>query len=293
MKITIAGSLGNIGRPLAKNLVAEGHEVTVISSTAAREAEIKALGATAAIGFVSDAGFLTNAFAGADAVFTMTPPNLGGSNVIENTTLAGKAFATAIKQSGVKRVVLLSSIGADLPTGNGPIAGLHNIEQLYSELNDVWVTYLRAGYFYTNFYNDMPMIKGANIMGGNFPADAQLPLVHPEDIAVAAAEELQQALIGTDNVRYIVSDVKTAADVAKTIGMAISKPELPWIEFTDEQSMQGMLQAGLPEEIAALYTEMGSGLRNGTIASDFINTNAPVTGKIKLDDFAKEFAAKF
>ncbi|MEN2399034.1 NAD(P)H-binding protein [Flavobacterium sp. MC2016-06] len=291
MKIILSGSLGNIGKPLAKQLIDAGHNVVVISSNVDRKSAIEDLGAHAAIGSVNNASFLAETFAGADAVFAMTPPNLGGSNVIGNTVEAGKAFAEAIENAAVKRVVMLSSIGADLPNGTGPIAGLYHIEKLYEKLNTS-VTFLRAGYFYINFYNDIPMIKGAGIMGANFPSDLQIPLVHPEDIANAVAEELQKVTSGK-NVRYIISDVRTPSEIAKTLGTAIDKPELPWIEFTDEQSLGGMIQAGLPEEIAGLYTEMGAGLRSGKIAEDFLQSNASVDGKIKLEDFAKEFASKF
>lgn len=292
MKIIITGSLGNIGKPLTKKLVAAGHDITVISSNAARTAAIENLGAHANIGSVTDTAFLKQAFTGADAVFAMTPPNLGGSNVIVNTINAGKSYAAAIQEAGVKHVVMLSSVGADFPDGTGPIAGLHHIEQLYHNLHDVAVTFLRAGYFYTNFYNDVPLIKGAGIIGGNYPADYSTPLVHPEDIATAAAEELQRKATGT-NVRYIVGDVRKPADFAKVLGTAIGKPELPWVEFTDDQSMQGMVQAGVPEEIAALYTEMGKGLRTGKLTTDFEKNGSPVNGTIKLEDFAKEFATKF
>ncbi|MCH5718473.1 SDR family oxidoreductase [Niabella hibiscisoli] len=103
MKITVTGSLGNIGKNLIPILTKAGHQVTAISSQADRKADIEVLGATAAIGSVTDAAFLTEAFKNADAVFAMTPPNLGGSNIIENTTNAGKAFATAFKNAGVKK----------------------------------------------------------------------------------------------------------------------------------------------------------------------------------------------
>lgn len=292
MKITITGSLGNIGKPLTQKLTAAGHQVTVISSNADRQSEIEALGAKAAIGSVSDAAFLESVFTGADAVFTMTPPNLGGQNVIANTVAAGKALAEAITQSGVSRVVMLSSIGADQPAGTGPIAGLYHIEQVFNELENVSVTYLRAGYFYNNFFNDIPLIKGAGITGSNFPGSIQIPLVHPTDIATAVAEELVKSPEGK-NVQYIVSDLKTGQEVAKAIGTAISKPELPWVEFTDEQALGGMLQAGLPEEIAGLYVEMGSGFRNGSVPSDFLKQGAPVNGATKLEQFASDFAAKF
>ena len=292
MKIIISGSLGNIGKPLAKELIAAGHAVTIISSNADRKTAIENLGAKAAIGSVSDADFLAETFAGADSLFAMTPPNLGGSNVIENTVNAGNAFAAAINKAGVKRIVMLSSIGADQENGTGPIAGLHQIEKIYSKLENTAVTFLRAGFFFNNFYNDVPMIKGAGIMGANYPANTKIPFVHPEDIAAAAAEELQKETTGK-NVRYIISDVRTPNDAAKVLGTAIGKTDLPWIEFTDEQSLQGMTQAGLPEEIAGLYTEMGSGLRSGKISQDFLINNYSVDGKIKLEDFSKEFAEKF
>lgn len=291
MKITITGSLGNIGKPLTTKLIASGHEVTVVSNNADRIEAIESLGAKAAIGSVDDVAFLKTAFAEADAVFAMTPPNLGGANIILNTTNAGKALAEAIQQAGVKRVVMLSSIGADLPDGNGPIAGLYNIEKIYENVENTSFTFLRAGFFYTNLYNDVPMIKGAGIIGSNYPSTAAVPFVHPENIATAAAEELQK--VSGDAIRYIVSDVRTPNDVAKTLGEAIGKPQLPWIEFTDEQALDGMKQAGLPDEMANLYAEMGAGLRSGKIQHDFLSHQTAVDGKTKLEDFAKEFAGKF
>lgn len=291
MKITISGSLGNIGKHLTEKLVAAGNEVTVISSNTERKAEIENLGANAAIGSISDAVFLKDAVSDAEAVFAMTPPNMGGKNIIANTINAGKSFTEALEGTAIKRLVMLSSAGAEFPDGTGPIAGLHHIEKLYNDL-DMSVTFLRAGYFYTNFFNDVPLIKHAGIIGANYPADTKVPLVHPEDIADAAIEELQKNTSGK-NIRYIVSDFVTVSEVAKVLGTAIGKPGLPWVEFTDEQSLDGMLQAGLSEEMAELYTEMGVAIRTGKLQGDFEKNARPLDGKIKLEDFAKEFALKF
>ncbi|WP_295125235.1 NmrA family NAD(P)-binding protein [uncultured Chitinophaga sp.] len=292
MKIIVTGSLGNIGKKLATMLVAGGQDVTVVTSQEKRRAAIENLGATAAIGSVSDATFLAQTFAGADSVFVLTPPALGGSDVIANTANAGKAFAEAFKTANVKRVVMLSSIGADLPGGTGPIEGLYHIEQAFRQLKGINITFLRAGYFYTNYYNDVTLIKTAGILGSNLPGETLIPLVHPQDIATAAAEELQQSGNGT-HVRYIVSDYRTAAEVAQALGKAIGKPELPWVPFSDEQFVEGATQAGVPAEMAHLYADMGAGLRKGAIQSDFAKTGATVTGTTKLEDFAKEFAGAF
>lgn len=292
MKIIITGSLGNVAKPLAQQLIAEGHDITVISSNESKKSEIESLGAKAAIGSITDVDFLVTSFENADAVFLMTPPNMGGVNIVENTINAGKNYAEAISKTGVKKVVMLSSIGAESPVETGPIKGLHHIEKLYSDLENTNVTFLRAGYFYINFFNDIPLIQNAGIIGANYPESASVPLVHPIDIAKAAAEELVKDSKGK-NIKYIVSDVRPASDFAKVFGAAIGKPELPWVEFKDEDSLNGMLQAGLPQEMAELYTEMGRGLRTDVVQKDFLEYGSPVEGETKLEEFAKEFALKF
>ncbi len=292
MKIVITGSLGNVAKPLAEQLITEGHDITVISSNDSKKDEIEKLGAKAAIGSITDLNFLIETFKGNDAAFLMTPPNMGFENIVENTIKAGKNYAEAINQTGLKKVVMLSSIGAKSPVENGPIKGLHFIEKLYNELRNTSVTFLRAGYFYLNFFNDIPMIKNAGIIGANYPATAAVPLVHPTDIAKAAAKELIKNSEGK-NVKYIVGNIRSASDFAKIFGNAIGKPELPWVEFKDEDSLNGMLQAGVPQEMAELYTEMGRGIRKGIVQKDFIEHGSIVDGKIKLEDFANEFTEKF
>jgi len=292
MKIIITGSLGNVAKPLAQQLISAGHDITVVSSNEAKKNEIESLGAKAAIGSITDLNFLIETFENADAAFLMTPPNIGFENIVENTVNVGKNYAEAIRRTGVRRAVMLSSIGADSPIENGPIKGLHFIEKLYNELENTSVTFLRAGYFYINFFNDIPLIKNAGIIGSNYPSDVIVPLVHPNDIAKAAAEELLKQAEGK-NIRYIVSDLRPAGDFATAFGSAVGKPELPWIEFKDEDALNGMLQAGVPKEIAELYTEMGRGIRKRIIQKDFMDLGPMMTGDVKLETFAKEFAEKF
>ena len=220
----------------------------------------------------------------------MTPPNLGGGNVVANTIKAGTAILEGVLAAGVKRVVMLSSIGADKPSGNGPIAGLHQIENLYTQLTGVQTRFLRAGYFYLNFYNNIPLIKSAGIIGSNFPGDVKMPMVHTDDIANIAAEEL---LLQTTGVRYVISDVQTPSTAANVLGNAIQIPTLPWIPFTDEEMVGGMTQAGIPLDIAEMYTEMGRGMGDGSIAADFFASGAEVAGKVRLEAFAKQFAEKY
>jgi uncharacterized protein YbjT (DUF2867 family) len=291
MNITITGSLGNISRPLTQILVNAGHQLTVISSNEKNAGEIKAMGATPAIGSVEDVAFLTSAFANADIIYTMTPNNFGAPDQRAYMVNVGNSYLAAIKNAGVKRVVNLSSIGADLADGTGPIKGLHDIEHILNTLTDVDIKHLRAGFFYTNFYNDIALIKNLGFTGSNYNSETLMVLVHPRDIATEIANQVNLGFTGK-SVRYVYSDEQTAATVAKTLGNAIGKPELAWVEFTNEQLLDGMLQAGLPAPVAKNYVEMGEAMGSGILSADF-NLHKPSAGETKLSEFAAEFAAKF
>lgn len=292
MKITTTGSLGNVAQPLIKQLIEAGHQVTVITTKYDKASDIEALGAKAAVGSISDASFLTRAFSGADAVYTMMPPSIGTSNFIQNIADAGQAYADAIQAAGINRVVLLSSVGADTESGNGPIQGVHRVENTFSQLNGVDVTVIRSGFFYVNFLRDIPQIKSRNVFGNNFSGDIRLALTHSDDLALAIAEALQGKGDGFE-VKYVVSDVSTGNQLAALFGKAIGQPELTWTAIPDEQLKQGMLSAGMSAELVGLIVEMGQGVQRGLIMNDYFSTDGNVTGKVKLEQFAEEFKSRY
>lgn len=292
MKIIVTGSLGHIGKPLTEELVQKGHRVTVISSKAERQKDIEKLGASAAVGSLEDADFLASVFSGADAVFAMVPPSYTNPDQIGYYRKFGENYAQAVEKSSVKRVVHLSSYGAHLETGSGLIFGSHIVEGILDELKNVAVTHLRPGYFYYNLYAFVDMIKESGIMGANYGDDDRLILVSPIDIARAAAEELSAT--ATDRkVRYVVSDERTCNGTARVLGAAIGKPDLKWLTFTDEQTRESMEKKGMPPPLVALLVEMFAGIHSGVLREDYDLHKSKATGKVKLEDFAKEFAAAF
>ena len=293
MKYIVLGSLGNISKPLAEKLIAARNEVTIVSSNAEKAEHILLMGAKTAIGSVEDIAFLTRTFKGADAVYTMVPPNFSAGDWKQYIARIGGNIAAAIKASGVKNVVNLSSMGAHMKEGCGPVSGLYFVEKSLNDIPGVNVKYLRPGFFYTNLLSNISMIKNMGIIGGNYGENATMVLAHPNDIAEVAAQELLGLSFKGKSVRYIASDEKTTSQVAAILGKAIGKPELPWVNFSDQDTLKGMLQMGLPEDVAKNYAEMGSAMRSGEMASDY-NLNRPsLFGKTKLEAFAVVFASVF
>lgn len=316
MKIIVTGSLGNIGKPLTRELVQKGHQVTVISSKPEKQAEIEKLGAVAAIGTIEDVRFLKNTFSGADAVYCMLPPfdyfdpNL---DIMETTRRQVGNYTQAISAAGIKKVIHLSSIGAHTSKGNGLLAFHHLAEQIFREMpSDVIIKHMRPVGFYTNLYDFKESIKGKGFLGlfltlrfsglrslltgktgviaANYGAEDKLPWVSPVDIAAVIAEELTTPFTER-KFRYIASEELTCNEIAKIIGTAIGKPYLKWALMSDKDMLSGLKMFRIPEARAQGIVDMNAGMHNGIVNEDYYRNRPQVMGKVKMETFAREFAA--
>jgi len=293
MKYVLTGSVGNISKPIAQTLIKAGHDVSVISSSENKKKTIEALGAKPLIGSIDDISFLADSFKAADAVYLMIPPKWDVTNWLEYQKMVANNYTKAVRLSSVKNLVVLSSVGAHMGTGAGPVDGLAYLESVINELKDINAVYLRPSYFYYNLFSMVPLIKNAKIMGSNQPADHKLWLTHTDDIAAIASEKLLQLNFKGKEYINIASDQRTWTEITAALTRSVGLQNIPWVEFTDKQSLDGMLQAGLPQTIANGYVAMGAALRSGEMEAD-ININPPTRlGKIKLEDFTNEFAAKY
>ena len=299
MQIVVTGSLGHISRPLVRILLEKGHSVTVISSSPARKSEILALGATAHIGNLEDRDCLTSAFAGADVVYTMMPFN-AHSGAYSDQSLDVEAkhieiarnYAAAIQNSGVSKVVHLSTIGAHTGEGVGLLNPHHEEEAILNQLPDkVGIKMIRPVGFYYNMLAFIPVIKGAGAIIQNYGGDEKEPWVAPEDIAAAIAEEMERPFVGR-SVRYVASDEASPNEVAKVLGEAIGKPDLQWLVFPDNVFYEELVKAGLSPQVAKGITEMNASRVNGRLYEDYFR-HRPTFGRVKLIDFAEEFATKY
>lgn len=323
MKIVVTGSLGNISKPLVLLLIEQGHQVTVISSSGARKAEIEQLGAKAAIGDLEDGIFLTETFNGHDAAYCMLPPfNFFGDQTLDYQKKAlniSTNYVQAIQNAGIKKVIQLSSVGAEKATGAGVLVFHHIAENVFKQLpHDVAVTHLRPGSFDYNLYAFMDMVKGEGFLKGvigkllyfkhyglsglfkgysgiilsNYGGTDKIAWVSPIDIASAVAGEIN-ARQGGKRVRYVASEELTCQEIASVLGKAIGKPYLKWVLISDKQMSDAFMKIGASSKIAKEFTEMNAAMHNGSLFEDYFKNRPAILGKIKMKDFARAFALKY
>jgi uncharacterized protein YbjT (DUF2867 family) len=248
------------------------------------------LGAVPLVGSVHDYEFVKHSFEGSDAVYLMIPPDYNAADISEYIKTTGRQYANALRETGVKLAVNLSSIGAHLEDGLGPTGANFDVEQRLNELQQVHVLHLRPGMFMTNFYGAMPMIRYQGIVGNNFNGAANLPLTHPRDIAEAAFRAIDDFSVSGKQVQYVVSDIKNGDQVARTLGSAVGKADTQWVEFSDEQLLQALIRDGFSQAMAQVYIiEIGMAIRDGSFTEDYQKQRQPVGG-ITLDEFAREFS---
>ncbi|GEK78690.1 NmrA family NAD(P)-binding protein [Agrococcus baldri] len=250
---TIIGATGHVGGAAAANLLDGGAPVRVVLRRPASADDWAARGAQVAIADLADTAALTEALRGSSGAFVMLPTDPSGGDALHRGLAA--SIATAVGASGVPHVVLLSSIGADLPDGTGPVRWLHVLERALGE-TDAVVTAIRSWHFQEKVEEILPAVLGE----GAFPvfgesADVPTPMIATVDIGAAVADELRSGAARSEIVD-LDGPIHTEREVAGVLGGLLGR-ELTVVPIPQAGWVESMTGAGVPErlagELAALY----------------------------------------
>lgn len=284
----ILGATGNTGSVVADTLLAKGQKVRVVGRSKERLSKFGKRGAEVVEADVTRPAQLKQAFHGARAVYVMTPPNITSPDVRAYQNEVTHAVAQALETTGVKHVVMLSSVGADKPDKTGPVVGLHLMEKRLAAVPNLNALFLRAGYFMENTLPQAEVIKSFGMMGGPVRADLPLPLIASHDIGVAAAEELLKLNFRGHETRELHGQRDLSySDMAKIVGKAIGKQDLNYVQLPQEQIMQALTQMGMSKNMASLLIEMSDSLNNGYMRM-LEQRSAQNTTPTKYEDFVQK-----
>ncbi len=259
----ISGVTGHVGSVAARELIAQKKAVKVIVRDAAKGAAWAQQGAQTAVGSLDDAAFLGAALKGAEGFFALLPPNFTVPDLYAAQVKTADAIAAAVKPAGVPRVVLLSSVGADLPSGTGPIKGLHYLENALRATGTV-LTAIRPGYFQENLANSLAPARQAGIFPNLMAsADYPVPMIATKDIGELAAQSLLNAP-AKSQVVDLHGPAYTVRQAAQMLGRALGR-ELKVVDVPAAQHVDALMKAGFSRNIAESFAEMYGGFAQGRI----------------------------
>src|ERR1700681_3795564 len=215
----ILGASGNTGSIIANSLLSEGKKVRVVGRDAGRLQRFVRQGAEAFTATMSDAAALTKAFSGARAAYLLLPP----AKSPEEQERESDAIAKAVKESGLRYAVHLSSYGAQVAEGAGPVSGLHSSEQKLNAISGLNVLHVRAAYFMENNLAAIGMIHHMGIFGNALLPDLKLPMVATRDVGNYAAQRLLNLDFSGKQIREVLGErdlsmTEVAAVIARSIG---------------------------------------------------------------------------
>jgi uncharacterized protein YbjT (DUF2867 family) len=266
MPITVMGATGHTGEKIAKALLRAGEAVRALGRSESKLARLGRAGAEVYRGDAADVTFLTRAFRGAAAIYTLLPTDPRSPDYRARQAQEGEAIVQAIRESGVRHVVALSSLGAELSEGTGVIAGLHAQEERLTQLAGTNVLLLRPVSFFENFTDALGVIASQGVLADSVAPDLPLPMVATRDIADVAAKALAARGWQGVVVRELLGPRDlTHREVARALGARIGRPDLAYVQLSYAEMAEALVQAGLSESFARVYVEMTHAFNEGMV----------------------------
>lgn len=289
----ITGATGNIGSKTADILLAKGEKVRVVGRSRDKLQRFVDMGAEAAVGNLKDTAFLTKSFDGATGVFAMIPPECGTSDLRAYQNEIGASLATAIDRAGVGYVVNLSSQGADLPSGSGPIMGLRDQEERLNRFKGVNILHLRPTYFMENLLMQIPLINRLGIAASAIRGDLEFAMIATRDIAACVAERLiKRDFTGTRVWDLLGQRDITLDEAFSVIGGTIARPALKYVRLSYDEAATGLREMGISTDVARLFVEMSRALNEGLFGVGRPRTPENTT-PTSIEEFSATFAEVF
>jgi uncharacterized protein YbjT (DUF2867 family) len=285
---TIIGATGTVGKKIVDILVKKGEKVRMVAPSADQLRPFVGKNAAAFAGDALNSEFLTKACQGSDAVFTMIPTNLKADNYLDYANKFSESIATALKAAKVKYVVNLSSCGADLSEGTGPIAGLHNLEERLNRIDGLNVLHLRTGPFMEHLITNIDMIRSRNTCGSSYRGDVKFPFIATKDIAAVAADRLVKYDFSGSSVQYLLGQRDISmVECTEIIGRKINKPNLAYVLFSHDEADKWLASAGMSPNLRWLYSEMSKACNDGRIYGT-VKRTAENTTPTSFEQFCDE-----
>lgn len=289
----ITGASGHIGHSLAERLLNAGQKVRVIARNRSGLLDLERAGASVWTGDLRDTEFLVRVFSGSTGVFAMIPPSYGETKLRAHQGAIGQSIADALLRSSVGHVVSLSSLGAELEGGTGPILGLHDQEERLNRLQGLNVVHLRPTFFMENLLASAGAVAHLGVLTTALRGDLRFPIIATRDIAEVACNYLLRLNWHGKSVHLLLGERDvTLTEVARVFGQAIGRPELPYVQAGYDDARKALIGMGCSDDVARSMIDMLTSINEGRLIAGTPRT-AWSTTPTSIEAFAWEFVQAY
>ncbi|MEZ4441431.1 MAG: NmrA family NAD(P)-binding protein [Polyangiaceae bacterium] len=278
----IAGATGNTGSTVADQLLTAGRKVRVLVRSEDKGAAFAKRGAEVAVGELGDVAALTRALDGVEAAYLLTPPNMAAEDFFADRARLNDRMAEAVKASGVPRVVYLSSVGAQLESGTGPILSVRDGDAKLAATG-TRLTALRPAYFAENWGMVAATVKSDAVLPTFLSPEVRPSMVSTQDIGRVAAELLLDP--EAPRVVELAGPVDLgAAEVAAAFSEVIGRPVT--VAYAPiEQVVPMFASLGMPA-VGPLYRDLYAAVNDGRLV--FEKPEAVRRGTVGIAEVARK-----
>jgi uncharacterized protein YbjT (DUF2867 family) len=224
--IIITAPTGNIGHQVLEHLLGSGEPIRVIARDPTRISPQARQRVEVVPGSHGDADVVNKAFAGADAVFWLVPPDPHADSVEAAFVDFSRPACESFASQGIKRVVGVSALGRGTPWAAN--AGLVTASLATDDLiASTGVSYraLTMPSFMDNLLRQVEAIKRQGMFFSPISGDRKLPSCATRDIAAVAAKLLlNPSWSGQGSVPVLGPEDLSFNDMAQIMSQVLGRP---------------------------------------------------------------------
>lgn len=260
----VLGASGRVGSALVEALSAKGQDVKAVVKNSGKAEAFRGKGIDVDIADFFDTTALKAAFEGGETVFLITPENPASRDVLDDTRQIIQNYKEAITASGIRKIVGLSSMGAQHPSGTGNLEQSYMLEYAFTDLQ-VEQAFIRPAYYFSNWLGYWDTAKDYGILPTFFPVDLKVQMVAPADVAAFAAQLM------TDKpykpFYEIGEKYYSSAEVASVFEQKLQR-KVEAQQIPREQWKTTLLQVGFSDDAAANLIKMTQAVFDGKTQSE-------------------------
>ena len=279
----ILGATGHVGSAVADDLIRAGKSVTIVTRDEEKAVSWQSRGAEAAVLDVTDVDALRSVFKRGRRAFLLNPPAPPSTDTDEEEHRTFTSIVQALDGSGLEKVVVESTYGAQPGDRIGDLSVLFDFEQALAR-QSIPVTVLRAAYYMSNWDASLDTARQGTLPT-MYPADLTIPMVAPSDLGAAAARLLQEDVART-GIHYVEGPVRYSSnDVAAAFAKALDKHVA--VEVTPrDQWEEAYRKLGFSDAAAFAFARMMAASVDGS----FEMPAEPERGRTTLDVYIAALA---